>query len=77
MKSACLLLLLAGSLTLWTVVPSASAKGVKPGRCPLSPPAIVEPCVTKCKSDMDCPGDQKCCNIMCSWRCANPDKGRP
>ncbi|XP_054837323.1 omwaprin-b-like [Eublepharis macularius] len=77
MKSVCLLLLLAGSLTLWTVVPSASAKGVKPGSCPFYPAVVREPCVTKCYSDMDCPGDQKCCPVMCSWLCENPDKGKP
>ncbi|XP_061486844.1 omwaprin-a-like [Rhineura floridana] len=72
MKSAGLVFLLVGLLALSAIVPSVSAKD-KPGRCPPSPAVIKPPCQKLCKGDNTCPGAKKCCNMMCSMVCVDPD----
>ncbi|XP_054836462.1 omwaprin-b-like [Eublepharis macularius] len=85
MKSSGLaLLLLAGFLTLWTVMPSASAQGrpgkwpdqygERPGKCPTPPPDTHTICIVKCDTDWECPAPQKCCNWGCMRDCFDPVK---
>uniref|UniRef100_A0A098LY24 Waprin-like protein n=1 Tax=Eublepharis macularius TaxID=481883 RepID=A0A098LY24_EUBMA len=74
MKSSGLaLLLLAGFLTLWALMPPASAQE-KPGKCPKAPPGTVAPCIAKCENDSGCPGPQKCCDWACTRACFDPVK---
>ncbi|XP_054837318.1 scuwaprin-a-like [Eublepharis macularius] len=69
MKPGAHLLLLAGLLALWALMPPASAKG-KPGSCPVRKgPGI---CLHGCSSDYSCPGRQKCCSNGCGHVCMDP-----
>ncbi|XP_062977413.1 omwaprin-a-like [Elgaria multicarinata webbii] len=70
MKSGGLVFLLVGLLAVCAVVHSASQK---PGRCPFYPAVVRPPCVKECRNDFECRGPKKCCPVMCSMKCVNPD----
>ncbi|KAI5947520.1 WAP four-disulfide core domain protein 8 [Manis javanica] len=44
---------------------------VKMGQCPLYPFKPRVECLASCKSDIDCPQTEKCCESMCGFVCAN------
>lgn len=44
---------------------------VKMGQCPLYPFKPRVECSASCKSDIDCPQTEKCCESMCGFVCAN------
>lgn len=43
---------------------------VKEGHCPLFPFKDRMECSAQCKSDIDCPQSDKCCESMCGFVCA-------
>ena len=43
---------------------------VKDGQCPLFPFKNRMECSASCKSDFDCPPNEKCCESMCGFDCA-------
>lgn len=44
---------------------------VKTGQCPLFPSKDRMQCSTSCKSDNDCNEEEKCCESMCGFVCAD------
>ncbi|KAJ8787121.1 hypothetical protein J1605_023153 [Eschrichtius robustus] len=49
---------------------------VKDGQCPLFPFKNRMECSASCKSDFDCPPNEKCCESMCGFDCAMAWTGR-
>ncbi|XP_061065786.1 WAP four-disulfide core domain protein 8 [Eubalaena glacialis] len=49
---------------------TACSSTVKDGQCPLFPLKNRMECSTSCKSDFDCPPNEKCCESMCGFDCA-------
>ncbi|XP_032317135.1 WAP four-disulfide core domain protein 8 isoform X1 [Camelus ferus] len=43
---------------------------VKEGQCPLFPFTTRKECSASCKSDIDCPENEKCCESTCGFVCA-------
>ncbi|XP_004687087.1 PREDICTED: WAP four-disulfide core domain protein 8 [Condylura cristata] len=43
---------------------------VKDGQCPLFPLKDRMVCASSCRSDIECPKDEKCCESMCGFTCA-------
>ncbi|XP_024857047.1 WAP four-disulfide core domain protein 8 isoform X4 [Bos taurus] len=48
----------------------ACLSAVKDGQCPLFPFKNRMECSASCKSDYDCPLNEKCCESMCGFDCA-------
>ncbi|XP_006154556.1 WAP four-disulfide core domain protein 8 isoform X2 [Tupaia chinensis] len=48
----------------------ACSLAVKKGQCPRFPYKFRMECPFKCKSDIDCPGRQKCCDSKCGFVCS-------
>ncbi|XP_025120492.2 WAP four-disulfide core domain protein 8 [Bubalus bubalis] len=48
----------------------ACSSAVKDGQCPLFPFKNRMECSASCKSDYDCPLNEKCCESMCGFDCA-------
>ncbi|KAF4023690.1 hypothetical protein G4228_015657 [Cervus hanglu yarkandensis] len=48
----------------------ACSSVVKDGQCPLFPFKNRMECSASCKSDYDCPLNEKCCESMCGFACA-------
>ncbi|XP_028354080.1 WAP four-disulfide core domain protein 8 isoform X2 [Physeter macrocephalus] len=49
---------------------TACSSTVKDGQCPLFPFKNRMECSASCKSDFDCPPNEKCCESMCGFDCA-------
>ncbi|XP_063001350.1 WAP four-disulfide core domain protein 3-like [Elgaria multicarinata webbii] len=50
----------------------------KAGFCVASPRGLYEPpCLVACEGDSECPGDQKCCEFACNYRCLPPSREKP
>uniref|UniRef100_A0A8C1WA59 WAP domain-containing protein n=1 Tax=Cyprinus carpio TaxID=7962 RepID=A0A8C1WA59_CYPCA len=48
-----------------------SGKTVKPGECPPQSSGM-KSCTTSCKSDSNCPNNEKCCSNGCGHYCTAP-----
>lgn len=48
---------------------SAPPDQPKPRECPTVQPGPVSPCQERCRSDSDCPSEQKCCSSSCGGQC--------
>ncbi|KAJ1158810.1 hypothetical protein NDU88_011483 [Pleurodeles waltl] len=74
MKTSVTILLLAALLGLCETLPveggGSPAVNSKPGRCPkITPGPCFAPHLNYCESDEECPRDQKCCILLCGYRC--------
>ncbi|XP_069120070.1 antileukoproteinase-like [Argopecten irradians] len=48
----------------------STLESVRPGHCPM--PMAAAPCVTQCRRDGDCRGEEKCCFNGCGQTCRRP-----